>query len=154
MKKYPTDLTDSQWNHIKEMFPPPKVTGRPREVEFREIVNAILYLLFTGCQWRFIPHDYPPWRTCYGYFRAWQDAGLWYRIHEMLRSDLRQKKGRRKHPTAGSLDSQSVKTVSLIEIKGVEANRKINGRKRFIVTDTLGWMIGLMVVAPSGRLAN
>ena len=136
MKKYPTDLTDSQWNHIKDLFPKPKATGRPREVEFREIVNALLYLLFTGCQWRFIPNDYPPWRTCYGYFRAWQDAGLWYRIHETLRSDLRQKKGRHKHPTAGSLDSQSVKTTAVPSSRGFDAGKKIMGRKRHILVDT------------------
>ena len=93
-------------------------------------------LLFTGCQWRFIPNDYPPWRTCYGYFRAWQDAGLWYRIHEMLRSDLRQKKGRRKHPTAGSLDSQSVKTTAVPSSRGFDAGKKITGRKRHMLVDT------------------
>ena len=145
MKKYPTDLTDSQWNHIKEMFPPPKVTGRPREVDFREIVNAIYYLLFTGCQWRFIPHDYPPWRTCYGYFRAWQDVGLWYRIHETLRSALRQKKGRHKHPTADSLDSQSVKTTAVPSSRGFDAGKKIMGRKRHILVDTPCLMVALVV---------
>lgn len=87
MKKYPTDLTDSQWNHIKDLFSQPKATGRPRVIEFREIVNAIYYLLFTGCQWRFIPNDYPHWRSVYGYFPAWQKDGTWYRIHETLRSD-------------------------------------------------------------------
>ena len=145
MKKYPTDLTDSQWNHIKDLFPTPKATGRPREIEFREVVNAIYYLLFTGCQWRFIPHDYPPWRSVYGYFRAWQDAGLWYRIHETLRSALRQKKGRHKHPTAGSLDSQSVKTTAVPSSRGFDAGKKIMGRKRHILVDTLGLMVALVV---------
>ena len=127
------------------MFPQPKPTGRPREIDFREVVNAIYYLLFTGCQWRFIPNDYPPWRTCYGYFRAWQDAGLWYRIHETLRSDLRQKKGRHKHPTAGSLDSQSVKTTTVPSSRGFDAGKKIMGRKRHILVDTMGLMIALVV---------
>ncbi len=136
MKTYPTDLTDSQWNHIKEMFPPPKATGRPREVEFREIVNAILYLLLTGCQWRFIPPDYLPWRTCYDCFRAWQDIGLCYRIHETLRSDLRRKKGRHKHPTAGLLDWQRVKTTAVASSRGFDAGKKIMGRKRHILVDT------------------
>jgi len=77
VKKYPSDLTDSQWNHIKDFFAAPKETGRPRSVDFREIVNAILYLIFTGCQWRFIPNDYPKWRTVYGYFAAWQKDGTW-----------------------------------------------------------------------------
>ena len=145
MKKYPTDLTDSQWNHIKEMFPPPKATGRPREIEFREIVNAIYYLLLTGCQWRFMPNDYSSWRTVYGYFRAWQNSGLWYRLHETLRSDLRQKKGRHKHPTAGSLDSQSVKTTAVPSSRGFDAGKKIMGRKRHILVDTLGLMVALVV---------
>jgi putative transposase len=145
VKKYPTDLTDSQWNHIKDLFPQPKATGRPREVEFREVVNAIYYLLFTGCQWRFIPNDYPSWRTVYGYFRAWQDSGLWYRIHETLRSDLRKKKGRPKHPTASSADSQSVKTTAVPSSRGFDAGKKIMGRNRHILVDTLGLMVALVV---------
>ncbi len=145
VKKYPSDLTDSQWHHIKDFFPLPKATGRPREVDFREIVNAILYLIFTGCQWRFIPNDYPKWRTVYGYFGAWQKDGTWYRIHETLRSDLRRKKGRHKHPTAGSLDSQSVKTTSVPSSRGFDAGKKIMGRKRHILVDTLGLMITLVV---------
>lgn len=145
MKKYPTDLTDSQWNHIKEMFPQSKAVGRPRKVEFREVVNAIYYLLFTGCQWRFIPNDYPHWRSVYGYFKKWQKDGTWYRIHETLRSDLRQKKGRHKHPTAGSADSQSVKTTAVPSSRGFDAGKKIMGRKRHILVDTLGLMVALVV---------
>jgi putative transposase len=144
-KKYPTDLTDSQWNHIKDFFPQPKPTGRPREVDFREIINAILYLLFTGCQWRFLPNDYPKWRTVYGYFAQWQQDGTWFRIHETARSDLRKKKGKHKHPTAGSADSQSVKTTSVPSSRGFDAGKKINGRKRHILVDTLGLMIALCV---------
>jgi putative transposase len=145
VKKYPTDLTDSQWNHIKDLFPQPKATGRPREIKFREVVNAINYLLFTGCQWRFIPNDYPPWSTVYGYFRAWQESGLWYRMHETLRSDLRQKKGRHKHPTAGSADSQSVKTTSVPSSRGFDGGKKIMGRKRHILVDTMGLILVLVV---------
>ncbi|MEO8072615.1 MAG: IS5 family transposase [Acidobacteriota bacterium] len=145
VKKYPTDLTDSQWNHIKDLFPEPKAIGRPREIDFRQVVNAILYLLFTGCQWRFIPNDYPSWQSVYGYFRAWQDSGLWFRLHETLRSDLREKEGRHKHPTAGSLDSQSVKTTAVPSSRGFDAGKKIMGRKRHILVDTLGLMVALVV---------
>jgi putative transposase len=148
-KKYPTDITDSQWHHIKDFFPVSKTTGRPREVDFREIVNAILYLVFTGCQWRFIPREYPPWQTVYGYFRAWQKDGTWYRIHETLRSDVRRKKGRHKHPTAGSLDSQSVKTTAVPSSRGFDAGKKINGRKRHILVDTLGLIITMTVTVAS-----
>jgi putative transposase len=144
-KKYPTDLTDSQWNHIKDFFPSPKQTGRPREVEFRQIVNALLYLVFTGCQWRFVPKDYGKWQTVYYYFARWQNDGIWRRIHETLRSDLRRKKRRHKHPTAGSADSQSVKTTCVPSSRGFDAGKKIQGRKRHILVDTLGLMMAVVV---------
>jgi putative transposase len=144
-RKYPSDLTDSQWNHIKELFPAPKPTGRPREVDFREIVNACFYLLFTGCQWRFIPNDYPKWRTVYGYFQTWQKNGLWYRLHETLRSQLRRKKGKHKHPSAAALDSQSVKTTAVPSSRGFDAGKKIMGRKRHLLVDTLGLVIAVLV---------
>ncbi len=145
VKKYPSDLTDSQWHHIKDLFPKPKRTGRPREVDFREVVNAVLYLVFTGCQWRFIPIDYLKWQTVYYYFSRWQKDGTWYRMHETLRSQLRRKKGRHKHPTAGSLDSQSVKTTAVPSSRGFDAGKKINGRKRHILVDTLGLVMAAVV---------
>jgi putative transposase len=148
-KKYPTDLTDSQWNHIKDFFPLPKPTGRPREVDFREVVNAVLYLVFTGCQWRFLPKDYPKWQTVYYYFRVWQAAGTWRRVHDTLRSDLRRKKGRHKHPTAGSLDSQSVKTTSVPSSRGFDAGKLVNGRKRHLLVDTLGLILVAAVTVAS-----
>jgi len=107
-KIYPTDVTDSQWNHIKDFFPVPKATGRPREVEFRQIVNAILFLLFTGCQWRFIPRDYAKWKN----------DGTWFRIHETLRPQERIRQGRNKYPSAGAADSQTVKTTALPSSRG------------------------------------
>ncbi len=148
-KKYPTDLTDSQWNHIKDFFPPPKPTGRPREVDFRDVVNALLYLVFTGCQWRFLPTAYPKWQTVYYYFRRWQRTGTWRRIHDTLRSDVRRKKGRHKHPTAGSLDSQSVKTTSVPSSRGFDAGKLINGRKRHLLVDTLGLILVAAVTSAS-----
>lgn len=144
-KIYPTDLTDSQWNHIKDFFPLPKPTGRPREVEFRQIVNAILFLLFTGCQWRFIPKDYRPWPTVYHYFAKWKNDGTWYRIHETLRAQERVRQGKKKHPTAGALDSQSVKTTTVPSSRGFDGGKKINGRKRHILVDTLGLLMAVVV---------
>jgi putative transposase len=149
VKKYPTDLTDSQWHHIKDLLPAPKKSGRPREADLREVVNAILYLVFTGCQWRFLPREYPHWRTVYGYFQQWQKNGLWYRLHETLRADLRRKKGRHKHPTAGALDSQSVKTTAVPGPRGFDAGKKIMGRKRHLVVDTLGLAVAILVTAAS-----
>ena len=144
-RKYPTELTDSQWHHIKDFFPAPKATGRPREVEFREVVNAIVFLVVTGCQWRMLPKDYPKWQIVYHYFQRWQKDGIWYRIHETWRSDLRRKKGRHKHPTAGTLDSQSVKMTAVPSSRGFDAGKKINGLKRHILVDRLGLIITMAV---------
>lgn len=117
----------------------------------REVVNAILYLVFAGCGWRFLPTEYPHWRTVYGYFVAWQTDGIWYRMHETLRSDLREKKGRHKHSTAGSLDSQSVKTTAVPSSRGFDAGKKINGGKRHILVDTLGLVMAVVVTTASVR---
>lgn len=144
-KTYPTDLTDSQWHHIKDFFELPKRTGRPRKVEFRQIVNGVLYLVFTGCQWRFLPKEYGKWQTVYYYFARWQRDGTWRRIHDTLRARLRRKKQRHKHPSAGSLDSQSVKTTSVPSSRGFDAGKKIQGRKRHLLVDTLGLMMAVMV---------
>lgn len=144
-KKYPTDLTDSQWNNIKDFFPPPKHTGRPRKVEFRQIVNGVLYLVFIGCQWRFLTGEYGKWQTVYYYFARWQKDGIWYRMHETLRARLRRKKQRHKHPTAGSLNSQSVKTTAVPSSRSFDAGKKIQVRKRHILVDTLGLMIAVTV---------
>ncbi len=150
MKKlYPSDLTDSQWNHIKDFFPLPKATGRPRENEFRTVVNGILYIAKTGIPWRYLPITYGKWGTVYDYFRNWRMSGLWKRIHDTLRSQLRIKKGRHKHATAGAIDSQSVKTTAVPGIRGFDAGKKIMGRKRHILVDTMGLLILVMVSAAS-----
>ena len=111
---YPTDLTDAQWELMAPFFPEPPTqgrTGRPREYAYREIVNGILYVLRTSCQWDLMPHDLPPQATCYHYFRKWQKDGTWNKIHDALRERLREQMGREATPSAAVLDSQSVKTT-------------------------------------------
>ena len=110
---YPSDLTDAQWQRVAPLFPKPHPDGRgrPRTASYREILNAILYLLRTGCAWRLLPHDFPHWKTVYTYFRLWRLAGLWEKIHDRLREATRLAAGRQKSPSAAILDSQSVKTT-------------------------------------------
>src|SRR5918997_4463447 len=108
---YPTDLTDAQWEVLAPLIPPPRSGGRPRRVDMRWVVNAIVYIDRTGCQWRMLPRGYPNWKTVYWYFSRWQDDGTWERITDALRRQLRRKLGRDPDPSAGILDSQSVKTT-------------------------------------------
>jgi putative transposase len=110
-KAYSTDLTDEQWTLLAPLLPAAKPGGRPRAVDLREIVNALLYVLRTGCPWRSLPHDLPPWSTVWTYFRHWRDAGLLDRLHTELRGQTRQAAGRDPQPSAGCLDSQSIKTT-------------------------------------------
>ena len=144
-QNYQSELTDSQWNHIKDFFPLPKKEGRPREVDFLAIVNAILFLLVSGCQWRMIPISYGKWQTIYYYFAKWKKDSTWYRIHETLRAQERIRQGKNKHPTAGCADSQSVKTTAVPSARGFDAGKKINGRKRHILVDTLGLLLTVVV---------
>ena len=109
--RYPSDLADDQWNRIRPLIPAPKPGGRPREVDMREIVNAILYLLRTGCAWRLLPHDFAPWGTVHYYYWLYRRAGVWQRIHDTLREDVRRQAGREPTPSAAIIDSQSVKTT-------------------------------------------
>ena len=108
---YPTDLTDGQWTLIAPLLPPARPGGRRRTVDLREVVHTMLYLLRTGCPWRHLPHDLPPWGTVWSYFRRWRDDGVLDRIHDTLRDQLRLAAGREPQPSAGCLDSQSVKTA-------------------------------------------
>ena len=110
-------------------------------------MNAILYLVVTGCQWRMLPREYPAWQSVYTSFRRWRDDGTWQRLHDTLRAQVRQKAGRHKHPTAGALDSQSVKTSQMPGVRGYDAGKKVTGRKRHILVDTLGLLMAVIVTS-------
>lgn len=110
-KRYPSDLTDAQWKRIEPLIPPAKPGGRDRAHAMREIVDALFYLLRSGCSWRMLPHDLPPWQTVYTYFQQWRDDGTWERIHTRLREQVRTEAGREAQPSAAIIDSQSVKTT-------------------------------------------
>jgi transposase len=110
-KAYPSDVTDAEWEIIESLLPTAQGIGRPREVDLREIINGIFYVVREGCSWRALPHDLPPWQTVYNYFRHWQRLGLWQKIHKQLRHQVRQHLEKTDNPTAGIIDSQSVKTA-------------------------------------------
>jgi putative transposase len=149
-KPYPTDLSDEQWKLLEPMLPPPEQFGRKRSVEVREIFNALLYLLRSGCAWRLLPHEFPKWTTVYYYFRRWRNAEWFAALNDRLRRILRKRHEREEDASAAIIDSQSVKTSEEgAGERGFDAGKKVNGRKRHILVDTLGLLLAVKVHAAS-----
>jgi putative transposase len=142
---YPSDLSDAEWERLKPLLPEPYERGRKRRVKLREIVNAIYYVLRTGCQWDYLPHDFPPPDTVYGYFRRWTRDGTWERLNDGLRRQTREAVGKKSEPTAAILDSQAVKTTEAGGPRGFDGGKRVKGRKRHLLVDTLGLVITVVV---------
>jgi putative transposase len=142
-------MTDRQWNNIKDLIPLAKPGGRARSTSMRRVLDALGYLVVNGCHWRALPSEYPPWQTVYSYFRQWSRDDTWQRIHERLYQRLRQRLGRKRKPSAGVVDSQSVKTTHIPGVRGYDAGKNVTGRKRHTVVDTLGLPLRVVVTAAS-----
>jgi putative transposase len=142
---YPSDLTDAEWQWIKDLIPGETGGGRHRDTDMRQVVNGILYLLRSGCSWRMLPKDFPPYTTVHEYYRRWRKDGTVIRIHDALRRQVRAEAGRDPEPSAGVIDSQSAKTTEAGGEHGYDAGKKINGRKRHLLVDTMGLLLLVVV---------
>ena len=143
MRHYDTDLTEKQWRIIEKLLPKPQKGRKP--IDRRRIINAIFYLVRTGCQWRNLPKEFPKWKTVYTVFRRWRIAGVWKEIHDALNRIMRKIKGKKPTPSVGIIDSQSAKTTESGGERGYDGGKKINGRKRHIMVDTLGLIMVVVV---------
>ena len=143
--RYASDMTDAEWALLRPLLPPSRRLGRPRKTDLRRVVEAVLYILSTGCQWRALPREFPPYSTVQGYFYSWRDTGRWQKIVAVLVRRARQKLGRTAKPTAAVIDSQSAPTAHAGGPRGYDAGKRIYGRKRHIVTDTNGLLLAVHV---------
>jgi putative transposase len=144
---YASDLSDQEWAVLSPLLPPPKSGGRPRKWPLRLILDGIFYVLRTGCAWRFLPKEFPPWSTVHHYFRLFRRDGLWERLHTALREQLRCRLRRNPQPSACVMDSQSVKTTGVGGVRGYDGAKKLSGRKRHVLVDTLGLLLRVVVHA-------